>query len=55
MELPNFRELWENKELIYLLTKKEIKVRFQQTVIGVEWIVVQPLLPCGSNSIILGQ
>ena len=44
LELPNFHELWENRELIFLLTRREIKVRFQQTALGVAWIILQPLI-----------
>jgi len=44
IELPNFRELWENRDLLFFLTRRDLKVRFQQTFIGFLWIVLQPLI-----------
>ncbi len=44
LELPNFRELWEYKGLFFFLVRRDIKLRFQQTVIGFLWIILQPLL-----------
>lgn len=37
------RELWRHRELLWLLTLREIKVRYKQTALGVAWAVVQPL------------
>ncbi|MGB7538424.1 MAG: ABC transporter permease [Anaerolineales bacterium] len=42
--MPDFRELWEYRGLIFFLIRRDIKLRFQQTVIGVLWVVLQPLL-----------
>jgi lipopolysaccharide transport system permease protein len=44
LELPNFRELWEYRGLFFFLVRRDIKLRFQQTVIGFLWIVLQPLI-----------
>lgn len=53
-EMPNFREVWEYKDLLFFLTKRDLKVRFQQTFIGVLWIVLQPLIQMLIFTIILG-
>jgi lipopolysaccharide transport system permease protein len=36
--------LWEYRELLYLLVWREIKVRYKQTVIGISWVILQPLI-----------
>ncbi len=36
-------ELWASKELLYFFVWKEFTVRYKQTVIGVLWVVLQPL------------
>lgn len=36
-------EVWANRELLYYLVWREIKVRYKQTVVGAAWAVVQPL------------
>lgn len=43
-ELPNFRELWDYKGLFFFLVRRDIMLRFQQTVIGFLWIILQPLI-----------
>ena len=40
----NFGDLWAYRELLYFLTWRDIKVRYKQTLMGVAWVVVQPLL-----------
>src|SRR4030042_3406542 len=38
----DFREIWNYRELLYSLTKRDIKVRYKQTVLGGLWAVIQP-------------
>ena len=38
------RELAEYRELLYFLTKRELQVRYKQSVFGVSWAVLQPVL-----------
>ncbi|MDQ2809004.1 MAG: ABC transporter permease [Chloroflexota bacterium] len=40
----NLHELWEYRELLYLLTWRDIKVRYKQTVLGGAWAILQPVL-----------
>lgn len=40
----NFRELWLYRELLYIFAWRDIKVRYKQTVIGILWAILQPLL-----------
>lgn len=40
----NLGELWKYRELLYFLTLRDIKVRYQQTLLGVAWVLIQPLL-----------
>ena len=37
-------ELWQYRELIYLLIMRDIKVRYKQTVLGASWAILQPAL-----------
>jgi lipopolysaccharide transport system permease protein len=38
------QELWEHRELLYFFAWREVKVRYKQTLLGVFWAVLQPLL-----------
>jgi lipopolysaccharide transport system permease protein len=37
-------DLWRHRELLYFLVWKDIKVKYKQTVLGVAWAILQPLL-----------
>lgn len=39
----NLRELWKYSDLFYVLTVRDIKVRYKQTVLGILWAILQPL------------
>ena len=43
----SMRELWLYRELFYFFAWRDIKVRYKQTVIGVFWAVLQPVLATG--------
>jgi lipopolysaccharide transport system permease protein len=36
------REIWDYRELLYFLTKRDIKVRYKQTILGGLWALIQP-------------
>ncbi|HVM45324.1 MAG TPA: ABC transporter permease [Candidatus Thermoplasmatota archaeon] len=38
------REMWRHRELLYFLAWRDVKVRYKQTVLGLAWAVLQPLL-----------
>jgi len=40
----NLRELWAHRDLFYFLIWRDVKVRYKQTVLGVMWAILQPLL-----------
>ncbi len=40
----NFKELWTFKELVYFFTWRDIKIKYKQTVLGIAWAVLQPLM-----------
>ncbi len=50
----NLRELWEYRELLYVLTWRDIKVRYKQSLLGVAWAVLQPFLTMVVFSIFFG-
>ena len=36
-------ELWRFRELIWILTLRDIQVRYRQALVGLAWVVLQPL------------
>ncbi len=52
---PSLREVWAYRELLWTLTTRDIMVRYKQTVIGIAWAVLQPLLTMVVFSVIFGR
>lgn len=48
-------EIWRYRELLYYLTWRDVKVRYKQTVVGIAWAVLQPLLMMVVFSVLFGQ
>jgi len=48
-------EVWQYRELLYFFVWRDIKVRYKQTVIGVLWVVLQPLMTMGVFTIFFGR
>lgn len=42
--LPDWRELWRYRESLLFLTLRALQIRYRQAVLGLAWIVFQPLL-----------
>ena len=49
------REVWDYRELLYFFIWRDIKVRYRQTVIGVVWVVLQPLFTMGAFTLFFGR
>jgi lipopolysaccharide transport system permease protein len=39
-----WRDLWQYRELFYILSWRDIRVRYKQTVVGAAWGVIRPLI-----------
>jgi lipopolysaccharide transport system permease protein len=39
-----WKDIWRYRELFYILSWRDIKVRYKQTVIGAAWSVIRPVL-----------
>ncbi|MBS1575514.1 MAG: ABC transporter permease [Bacteroidetes bacterium] len=39
-----WKDLWRYRELFYILSWRDIKVRYKQTTLGVLWAIIRPLL-----------
>src|SRR6266511_645140 len=52
--LIDWKELWAYRELLYVLTMRDIKVRYKQTVLGFAWAIIQPVMMMMVFSIFFG-
>lgn len=53
--LPDFRELFAYKDLFLTLTWRDFKVRYAQTVIGILWAFLQPVVTLIILSLVFGR
>jgi lipopolysaccharide transport system permease protein len=48
-------ELWAYRELLYFLAWRDVKVRYKQTLLGVLWVLLQPVLTTVIFSILFAR
>jgi lipopolysaccharide transport system permease protein len=48
-------EVWKNRELIYFLAWRDVLVRYKQTIIGIGWALVRPLLSVLIFAVVFGR
>jgi len=50
-----WKELWQYRELFYFMAWRDILVRYKQTVIGIIWSVLRPLLTMVVFTLVFGK
>ena len=51
---PKWRELWAQRELTYVLARRDVAILYKQSLIGAAWAVVQPLSLAAVFSLFFG-
>jgi lipopolysaccharide transport system permease protein len=54
-DVRGLAELWTYRELLYFLVWRDVKVRYKQTVLGVGWAIIQPVMAMGVFTIFFGR
>lgn len=54
LRFPDLREVWEHRDLIYLLVRRDISVLYRQSAVGAGWAILQPVLLAVVFSVFLG-
>jgi lipopolysaccharide transport system permease protein len=49
------RELWAHRELVAFFVWRDFKVRYRQTILGVAWAILQPLLTAAVLTIVFSR
>lgn len=53
--LPDVRSVWRHRELLSVLTWRDVKIRYKQTVLGIAWAILQPTATMVVFSIFFGR
>ncbi len=51
----NLLEVWVYRDVLWMLTLRDIKLRYRQTALGVVWVILQPLLAGLLFALIFGR
>ncbi len=54
-EALNLREMWDRRELLWFLAWRDVRVRYKQTILGVGWAILQPLMQMVVFSVVFGE
>lgn len=49
------QELWRFRELFYILVWRDVLVRYKQTVFGLAWTILRPLITAGVFALVFGK
>lgn len=50
----DLRELWRYRDLLGTLAGRDLKLRYKQTILGIAWVVLQPLTAAGIFTFVFG-
>lgn len=50
----NLKEVWAYRELLFLLAWRDVSVRYKQSIVGIGWAIIQPLMTMFIFTIIFG-
>ena len=51
----DIHELWTYRDLFWILMLRDVKVRYKQTLLGVIWVILQPLTAALIFALIFGR
>ena len=53
--VPNVKHLWEAREVLFRFGARDVTLRYRQTLLGVVWVILQPLLTALVFTLVLGR
>ena len=54
-QLIDAKELWQYRELLFIFTWRDVKVRYKQTLLGAAWAIIQPFMMMLVFTVFLGK
>ena len=54
-QVPDFREIWAYRELLWVLASRDIRVRYKQAVLGAAWAIIRPLMQMLIFTVLFGK
>lgn len=54
-QLVDWKEIWRYRDLLLALASRDIRLRYRQTLLGVAWVLIIPLLSAGIFTFVFGK
>lgn len=51
----DLKEIWQYRDLLYILIWRNIKIRYKQTIVGIGWAIFQPLVSMSIFTVFFGR
>lgn len=51
----DWRRLWQHRDLLVLLVRRDFVARYQQTILGPAWFILQPLIATGAFTLVFNR
>ena len=55
VNLQYWKDLWQYRDLLWILCRRDLSVRYKQTVLGIIWALLKPLMAIATFTILLGK
>ncbi|WP_144005023.1 ABC transporter permease [Solidesulfovibrio fructosivorans] len=55
LDAQYWKDLWQYRELLWMLCRRDLSVRYKQTAMGLLWAIFRPLLSIGAFTVLLGN
>jgi lipopolysaccharide transport system permease protein len=51
----NLAEIWQFRDLLFTLARRDVTLRYRQTALGIVWVVLQPLIAAAIFTFVFGR
>lgn len=55
LNLPRWSELWGAREILVRLAQRDVIIRYRQTILGMVWVVLQPLVAAAILTVVFSK
>lgn len=54
-KLIDLKEIWRYRELLFTFAWRDVKIRYKQTILGIFWVILQPLITTVIFTVFFGR
>jgi lipopolysaccharide transport system permease protein len=50
-----WKTIWQRRSLLFYVTRRDLTVRYKQTLVGISWVLIRPILTMLIFSLLFGS